>query len=214
MLYGGDKMIDFPEATHVHRKIPKDAFYKHLPLSSSLKDKFVSDVNGIYIEWSLTKDKLHLEKASDIGEILILVLELKKRDFDSKIIEAIAKQNPHELVFILGYQNQRQLALYHGKLYRSEWMDKRDVNLCAKGFSISDIWDSLIEQVALTEENTVSQGLSVDERLVRQDKIKKLTKLVNETETSAWKEQQPKKQFELYQRVQVYKKELEEIING
>ena len=66
----------------------------------------------------------------------------------------------------------------------------------------------------MTEENTVSQGLSVDERLVRQDKIKKLTKLVNETETSAWKEQQPKKQFELYQRVQVYKKELEEIING
>mgnify|MGYP006988258178 CR=1 FL=1 len=35
-------MIDFPTATAVHRRLPKEAFYKHLPLTKALKDKFVS----------------------------------------------------------------------------------------------------------------------------------------------------------------------------
>ena len=53
-------MIDFPAATAVHRKMPKEAFYKHLPLTKPLKDKFVSDVDRIYVENSLTRETLTL----------------------------------------------------------------------------------------------------------------------------------------------------------
>lgn len=47
-------MIDFPTATAVHRRLPKEAFYKHLPLTKALKAKFVSDVERIVVENSLT----------------------------------------------------------------------------------------------------------------------------------------------------------------
>ena len=207
-------MINFPEATRAHRWLPKDAFYKHLPISNVLKEKFISDVDRIYVEWSLTKDNLHLEKDGKIKEILILLIELKKQSFDAKIIESIARQNPHELVFILSFEEKRQLAIYHSKLYRSPWMNITDVELTAGGFSVDEIMDCLIEQIALTEESAGRENLSIDDRLARQEQIEKLQKQIEKTEAAAWKEQQPKKRFELYSRVQEYKKELEEIKNG
>lgn len=207
-------MIDFPAATVVHRQMPKEAFYKRLPLTKVLKEKFISDVDKIFVENSLTKDNLNLTEESEIKEILLLCISLKKQDFDAKIIEVIAKQNPHKLIFLLIYEDSRQLAIWHGKLYRTEWVSPFDIELKAKGFSLDEIWDSFIEQIAIGKEQAKAAGeLSIDERLAIQEQIIKLEKQIQKTETAAWKEQQPKKRFELYQRLQGYKNELEELRN-
>lgn len=207
-------MIDFPVATVVHRQMPKEAFYKRLPLTKVLKEKFISDVDKIFVENSLTKDNLNLTEESEIKEILLLCISLKKQDFDAKIIEVIAKQNPHKLIFLLIYEDSRQLAIWHGKLYRTEWVSPFDIELKAKGFSLDEIWDSFIEQIAIGKEQAKAAGeLSIDERLAIQEQIIKLEKQIQKTETAAWKEQQPKKRFELYQRLQGYKNELEELRN-
>ena len=133
-------------------------------------------------------------------------------EFDGKVIEAIARQNPHKLVFLLVFEGSRQLALYHGKLYRTPWMDAAEVNLKPQGFSLDEIWDSFVEQIALYEERAKrADSLSVDERLALQEQILKLEKLIAKTEAAAWKEPQPKKQFELYSRLREYKIKLEEI---
>lgn len=207
-------MIDFPTATVVHRRMPKEAFYKRLPLTKVLKEKFVSDVDRIFVENSLTKDNLNLTAESEIKEILLLSLFLKKQESDAKILETIAKQNPHKLIFLLIYEDIRQLAIWHGKLYCTEWIPSADIELKARGFSLDEIWDSFIEQIAIHEEHATAAGeLSIDERLAMQEQITKLEKRIQKTETAAWKEQQPKKRFELYQRLQGYKKELEELRN-
>ncbi len=207
-------MIDFPAATVVHRRMPKEAFYKRLPLTKVLKEKFISDVDKIFVENSLTRDNLNLTEESEIKEILLLCISLKKQDFDAKIIEAIAKQNPHKLIFLLIYEDSRQLAIWHGKLYRTEWIPSSDIELKAEGFSLDEIWDSFIEQIAIGKEQAKAAGeLSIDERLAIQEQITKLEKQIQKTETAAWKEQQPKKRFELYQRLQGYKNELEELRN-
>ncbi len=208
-------MIDFPDATEVHRRLPKESFYKHLPLTKALKEKFVSDVDRIVAENSLTKENLNLGMDSDIKEILLLSITLKKQDFDGRVIEAIARQNPHRLVFLLVFENSRQMAIYHGRLYRTQWMDEAEVNLKPQGFSLDEIWNAFMEQIALYgEKSEKAGGLSLDERLKRQEEILKLEKLIEKTEAAAWKEPQPKKQFELYTRLRGYKKELEELIHG
>ena len=207
-------MIDFPAATVVHRRMPKEAFYKHLPLTKVLREKFISDVDRVFVENSLTKDNLNLTAESEIKEILLLSLFLKKQEFDAKIIEAIAKQNPHKLIFLLIYEDSRQLAIWHGKLYFTEWIPSAHIELKAQGFSLDEIWDSFIEQIAIYEEYTKTAGeLSIDERLAIQEQITKLEKQIQKTEAAAWKEQQPKKRFELYQRLQAYKNELEKFKN-
>lgn len=208
-------MNEFPAATAVHRRMPKEAFYKHLPLTTALKDKFVSDVDRIFVENSLTKDNLNLTADSEIKEILLLSISLKRQVFDPKIVEAIARQNPHKLVFHLTFEDTSQLALYHGKLYRTAWMPSAEVALSAKGYSLSEIWDGLIEQIALHEERAETPaGRSIDERLALQERIVKLEKLIAKTEAAAWKEQQPKKRFELYSKSQTYRSELEQLKGG
>ena len=208
-------MIDFPEATSVHRRMPKEAFYKRLQLNKSIKEKFVSDVDRIFVENSLTMENLHLTQESDVKEILLLSISLKKQEFDGKVVEAIARQNPHNLVFLLIFEDKRQLALYHGKLYRTQWMPEDELKLKAEGFSIEEIWNSFIEQIALYEELVESaDGLTIDQRLRLQEKIVKLEKQIAKTEAAAWKETQPKKRFELYTRLQNYRQELEELKRG
>lgn len=208
-------MIDFPTVTTVHRRLPKEAFYKHLPLTKVLKDKFVSDVDRIVVENSLTKDNLNLAADSEAKEILLLSITLKRQEFDGKVIEAIARQNPHKLVFLLVFENRCQLALYHSRLYRTEWMDVSEVNLKPQGFSLDEIWDAFVEQIALYEERAEkTDDLSVDERLALQKQILKLEKLIEKAEAAAWKEQQPKKQFEMHSRLRQYKKKLEELKSG
>ena len=203
-------MIDFPAATAVHRRMPKEAFYKHLPLTKPLKDKFVSDVDRIFVENSLTKDNLNLTAEAEIKEILLLSISLKRQEFDAKIVEAIARQNPHKLVFCLTHGDSCQLALYHVKLYRTDWMPANAVELSARGYSLDQIWDGLIEQIALYEERAEdAAGRSIEERLALQERIVKLEKLIAKTEAAAWKEQQPKRRFELYSKLQGYKRELE-----
>lgn len=208
-------MIDFPTATVVHRRLPKEAFYKHLPLTKALKDKFVSDVERIVVENSLTKENLNLAADSEIKEILLLTITLKKQEFDGKIIEAIARQNPHKLVFLLVFEESRQLALYHGKLYRSQWMNAEEVDLKPRGFSLDEIWDAFVEQIALYEERAEKpSALSIDERLALQEQILKLEKLIEKTEAASRREQQPNKRFELHTQVRSYKQKLEELKRG
>lgn len=208
-------MIDFPKSTVVHRRLPKEAFYKHLSLVATLKTKFVTDVDRIVVENSLTQKNLNLAKESDIKEIMLLSIALKKQDFDGKIVEAIACQNPHKLMFLLEYENECQLAVYHNKLYRTDWMKEQDLSLKLSGNTLDEIWDDLVRQIAVSSEAVLKQGgQTIDEQLKTQDEINRLNKLIKKTETAAWKEQQPKKRFELYTELQNYKEQLEEITNG
>lgn len=89
-----------------------------------------------------------------------------------------------------------------------------DIELKTQGFSLDEIWDSFIEQIAISEKHAKSAGgISIDERLAIQEQRIKLEKQIKKTEAAAWKEQQPKKRFELYQRLQVYKNRLEDLKN-
>ena len=208
-------MIEFPAATAVHRRLPKEAFYKHLPLTKILKEKFVSDVDRIVVENSFTKENLNLASDAEIKEIMLLSISLKKQEFDGKVIETIAKQNPHKLVFLLSFEDQQELAVYHNKLYRTLWMAHDEIELKLQGYSLDEIWDSFIEQIALYEERAEETAdLSMENRLAIQDQILKLEKQIDKTENAMWKEQQPKKKFELHTRLREYQKKLEDLKHG
>lgn len=208
-------MIDFPGNTLVKRRLPKEAFYKHLSLSATLKSKFVSDVDCIILENSLTRKNLNLARDSEIKEIMLLSITLRKQNFDGKIVEAIARQNPHQLIFLLIYGDEFQLAVYQGRLYRTDWMKEKDLSLTLSGNTLDEIWDNLVRQTAISSKTVLSRkDQTIHEQLKMQDEINRLHMVIQKTEKAAWKEQQPKKRFELYTKLQGYKKQLEEITHG
>lgn len=204
-------MITFPKKAAVGRIMPKEAFYKRLTLSSNVREKFVSDVKRIVLDYKLSADTLNVEKGSEIPEILMLSIDLKKQEMDDRIVENIARQNAHKLLFLLKFQEQGQLALYYHKLYKTSWMPLEELKLDAQGLNLDSIWEGFIEQIALQVEAVPADDrLSVDEKLLKQEKILKLQKEMENLERLSRKEKQPKKRFDLYTKLQAVKKELAE----
>lgn len=204
-------MLNFPGKAYVGRNMPKEAFYKHLSLSSELREKFISDIKRIVLEYKLSPDTLNIEKNGETTEILVLSIELKKQEPDYRLVESIARQNAHKLLFLLKFQEQGQLALYYGKLYKTDWMPLIDLKLEARGLNLDSIWEGFIEQIALQENIIPSCNiLTVDEKLKKQDTILKLQKEIDKLERLSRNEKQPKKRFELFTRLQGLKKKLAE----
>jgi len=190
--------------------MPKEAFYKRLTLSSEIRDNFVADVKRIVMEYKLAPDTINISKGEEVSEILVLSIELKKQEMDYRIVENIARQNAHKLLFLLKFGNKGQLALYYNKLYKTGWMPLADINLDARGLDLDSIWEGFIEQVALQETVPVDDSLSVPEKLKKQDAILKLQNKIEKLERLSRNEKQPKKRFELYTQLQGLKKKLAE----
>ena len=207
-------MIAWPSATQKEIRIPKEVLYRQLNPAASLKNKFVTDVDYILIKNSLTTESLLLTKDSEIEEILLLAVVLKKKEFDRKIIEAIARQNPHKLIFQLIYGNYEQLALYEGKLYRAEWKEAGQSELPLQGNTIAEIWENLVRQIVLLPQIRQKTNLSLRQQLDLQNKIDSLRMNITKLERAAWKEEQPKKRFDLYTKLQEQKQQLEELLHG
>jgi hypothetical protein len=208
-------MIHLPSATTVGRVLPKEAFYQHLTLSGDLKEKFVADIKRITLSNSLTAATLNLEAGDEINEILVLTVELKKQQFDGRIVENIARQNPHKLLFLLRFEDKAQLAVYYGKLYTTAWVPDDEITLQVKGFTLDAVWQGFLEQIALRDSLTeVLPGEDFDTRLQRQERILKLQKEIEKLEKRTQSEVQPKKKFELYRQLQELNKKLEDIENA
>lgn len=204
-------MIQFPKSAAVGRILPKEAFYKHLQLSTELKDRFISDIKRITVEYSLTNKSLNLQP-SKIEEILVLRIDLKKLDFEYKILEKIAHQNKHKILFILQHEDKEQQALYYQRLYKSEWQLTLGEQTQLQGNNLDQIWTNLIEQIAIHQETVKNiADLSIDEKLKRQVEIQNIKREIDKTDTKAWSERQPKKRFELAGKVRQLKKQLEEL---
>jgi len=203
-------VLTFPSIAAVGRIMPKEAFYKRLTLSSEIRDNFVADVKRIVMEYKLAPDTINISKGEEVSEILVLSIELKKQEMDYRIVENIARQNAHKLLFLLKFGNKGQLALYYNKLYKTGWMPLADINLDARGLDLDSIWEGFIEQVALQETVPVDDSLSVPEKLKKQDAILKLQNKIEKLERLSRNEKQPKKRFELYTQLQGLKKKLAE----
>lgn len=94
-------------------------------------------------------------------------------------------------------------------------MPEGDLSLSLTGDTLDSIWEDLVRQIAVHSTAVLEKtDQTIDEQLKNQDEIDKLNKLIKKTEAAAWKEQQPKKRFELYTRVQKYKEQLEDLIHG
>ncbi|MGM9552031.1 MAG: DUF4391 domain-containing protein [Clostridia bacterium] len=197
--------MSFPKATEVNKVMPKEAFYRNLDLNSAIKDSFVMDIKKIVWQNKLSADTLHIDKGETISEILVLNIELKKWDFNYKILEVISKNNTHNVLYILTFENKTQIALYHKKLYKTRWFEN-EPEISIKGLNMDLVWENIVRSLDIGE---WSEELTLDENLEQIERKAKLQKEIEKLEKQARAEKQPKKKFELVQQVNKLKKDLE-----
>lgn len=201
-------MLGLPKATELSKQLPKNAIYAKFQMNTAEKAKIDADISRITIVNEVSAEKVHIAAGDQVKSFFVLLVALKKKDFYDKTIITISKLIPQNMLLVLECGDEAKLATYHTKLMQTEWKRKEELSVELKGLNLDAVWENIIIQIGgitVDQGNTLDEQIAVDEQRMRiQKELDRLTK-------QAKNEKQPKKKFELVQKMNRLKKELEEI---
>ena len=192
-------MLGLPKSTELNKLLPKKAIYAKFQMTPSQRERFDGEISRISIVGELSPSTTGLAAGGTVGSIFVLLVSLKTKDFQSATIAQISKLIDQNMLLILEYEGQRKLAIYHSKLIQTAWMNADDCTITLPGLDLDAVWENLIVQVGGI---TIEQGNTLDQQIVADEKRAKLEKEIARLEKLARAEKQPKKKFELVQRIQ------------
>lgn len=161
---------------------------------------------------------MNLQSSGDVKEIYIFEIALSDKTIPVLFISALDKVVNFHTVFILrhnaeamlygAYKEYGEKNIKVGKYYSTEWAAESSIKLPLNVSSLDDIYTAIIDELipitARKAESTKDFVTRYDEILRLQKEIAKLQKLVDN-------EKQPKKRFELNDRLKEIKKELDKL---
>lgn len=200
----GEIMLGLPKSTELNKPLPKTAIYTKFQMNAAEKAKIDADISRIVIVNEVSATKLNLAPGESVQAFFVLQVTLKHREFSEKTLITLSKLIPQNMVLLLECDGQAKLAIYHTKLLQTPWRDPAELTLTIKGLTMDAVWENVIVQVGnirLQTGNTLDQQIAIDEQRA------KLEKEIARLEKLAWAEKQPKKKFELVQRINILKKE-------
>ena len=199
-------MLGLPKTTELNKQLPKNAIYAKFQMNTAEKAKIDADISRITIVNEVSAAKVNIADGEQVKSFFVLLVALKKKDFEDKTIITITKLIPQNMLLVLECGGEAKLATYHSKLMQTEWKRKEDLSVELKGLNMDAVWENIIIQIGgikMDQGNTLDEQIAVDEQRMKiQKEIDRLTK-------AAKNEKQPKKKFELAQQINKLKRELE-----
>lgn len=194
----GEIMLGLPKSTELNKPLPKTAIYTKFQMNAAEKAKIDADISRIVIVNEVSAAKLNLAPGESVQAFFVLQVTLKHREFSEKTLITLSKLIPQNMVLLLECDGQAKMAVYHTKLLQTPWRDPAELTLTIKGLTMDVVWENVIVQVGnirLQTGNTLDQQIAIDEQRA------KLKKEIARLEKLAWAEKQPKKKFELVQKI-------------
>lgn len=198
-------MLGLPKTTELSKQLPKNAIYAKFQMNTAEKAKIDADISRITIVNEVSADKVHIAAGEQVKFFFVLLVALKKKDFNDKTITTISKLIPQNMLLILECGDEAKLATYHAKLMQTEWKQKEELSIELKGLNMDAVWENIIVQIGGI---TVEQGNTLDEQIAVDEYRHKIEKEIAKLEKQARAEKQPKKKFELAQQIKKLNDEL------
>lgn len=199
-------MRGLPKSTELNKLLPKKAIYAKFQMNTAAKERFDADISRISIVAEISPNTVGIGKGKTVGSLFVLLVALKQKNFQPGTIAQISKLIDQNMLLILEHEGQRKLAIYHTKLIQTEWMPAERCAITLKGLDLDAVWENLIIQVGGIQ---IQQGNTLDQQIVADEKQAKLEKEVARLEKLARAEKQPKKKFELVQKINALKRGIE-----
>jgi hypothetical protein len=203
-------MLGLPKATEMSKQLPKKAIYAKFQMNTAAREKIDADISRITIVNEITPNKVNIPAGDEVRSFFVLLVTLKRKEFEEKTIATLSKLIPQNILFVLECGNESKLAIYHTKLMQTDWMPTTEQKVEFKGLNLDKVWENLIRSL---ECGVWNEELSLDENIALHEKQEKLEKEIAKIEKQARAEKQPKKKFELVQEIKKYNAELEVIVN-
>lgn len=196
-------MLGLPQSTEVKRPLPKAQLYKRFDWKPSQRESFDDDVSRLdFVNCIAPRTLPAIAEGAEVKEIFVIEVSLKNRDYDTKNIVHLAKSIPQRVIYLLRFEDEAMLAVYHSKLFTSPWQPLDSATVALSGLNLDAVWQSVVSsigQFSVEHENSLTEQIKVDEernKLLRQ--IAVLERQMNATK-------QPKRKRELFLELQKLK---------
>lgn len=198
-------MLGLPQLTEMSKQLPKKSIYTKFQMNTAAKEKIDADISKITIVNEIAPNKVNIPAGEDVKSFFVLLVSLKKKEYDKKTIATLSKLIPQNILFVLEYENESRLAIYHTKVMQTAWKPTEEQKVELKGLNLDTVWENIV--IAVGGVN-IEKGNTLDEQIEVNDKKQKLEKELARLEKKARAEKQPKKKFELVQRIKVLTNQL------
>ena len=198
-------MLGLPKATELNKQLPKNAIYAKFQMNTAERAKIDADISRITIVNEVSPAKINIADGERVKAFFVLLVALKRKDFEDKTIITISKLIPQNMLLVLECDGGAKLAIYHTKLMQTDWKRKEELSIELKGLNMYAVWENIIIQIGGI---TIEQGNTLDEQIAVDERRMKIQKEIGRLTKAAKNEKQPKKKFELAQKINGLKKEL------
>ena len=194
----GEYMLGLPKSTEIHKSLPKTDIYAKFQMNTAEKAKIDADISRIVIVNEVSAAKLNLPPSERIQTFFVLQVTLKRKEFSEKTLITLSKLIPQNMVLLLEHEGQAKLAVYYTRLLQTPWCNADMFSLEVKGISMDAVWENVIVQIGGIQ---IQSGNTLEQQLIQDEQRAKLEKEIARLEKQARAEKQPKKKFELVQRI-------------
>lgn len=198
-------MLGLPKTTEMSKQLPKKAIYTKFQMNTAAKEKIDADISRITIVNEIAPNKVNIPSGEDVKSFFVLLVFLKRKEYDEKTIATLSKLISQNILFVLEYEDESRLAVYHTKVMQTAWMPTEEQKVELKGLNLDTVWENIV--IAVGGVN-IEKGNSLDEQIEINEKKQKLEKEIAKLEKQARAEKQPKKKFELVQAEKKLKEKL------
>lgn len=195
-------MLGLPKSTEMNKMLPKKAIYAKFQMNNTTKEKVDADISRITIVNEISAARVSLAEGETVKAFFVINVALKRREFSETTIAMVSKLIPQNILMVLSFEEEAKLAVYRTKLLQTQWMPKDEVTVQLKGLDLDAAWENIIIQIGGIQ---MQQGNTLDQQIALDEKRAKLQKEIARLEKLARAEKQPKKKYEIVQKIQKLK---------
>lgn len=214
----------FPECTIIGKKLSKKSFYENVQLSTSIKKKFVEQIDRIVFANKFSKDTLNIPKTADVEEVFVFDISLKDNAYLDKI-ESVLGVIDQSVPYPILYQFKLRASVVYKIAYKKR--NKNDPNKSVVDVYLTkkipvDELDSFIKELdgifnalnmEILYENLIKLFLheqkgSLEESVEEEKKQMYALSEIGRLEKLMIREKQPDRQYEIHNEISKLKKEL------
>ncbi len=209
-------MLGLPVSTEFNKRIPKQKFYENIAVTPAMKKAFVEQIKIIYWRNKIAATTLNLAAGEQVTEIEVFEMRLSAPELDESVLRQIDREIPYHILFLLEYEGKYRAVIGYkeaatgktafkvDRYYSTDWLDEDDLPVHLDGLSLDAVYENFVRQIAgevLADKN----GTTLKESVEQQKQREQIEKQIATLEAKIRKEKQPKKKFELVQKLSAMK---------
>lgn len=208
--------MGLPVSTEFNKRIPKQKFYENIAVTPAMKKAFVEQIRIIYWRNKIATTTLNLAAGEQVTEIEVFEMRLSAPELDESVLRQIDREIPYHILFLLEYEGKYRAVIGYkeaatgktafkvDRYYSTDWLDEDDLPVHLDGLSLDAVYENFVRQIAgevLADKN----GTTLKESVEQQKQREQIEKQTATLEAKIRKEKQPKKKFELVQKLSAMK---------